>query len=540
MTDTPGKPRLVARFVGLLLPLGILAVILVAVGTVGMVQFSSSPSFCKSCHNMQPYYDSWAISSHKNVACIQCHIAPGVKAEAMGKLAALNQLVKYVTGTYGLRPWAEVDDASCLRSGCHTERKVEGLVDFNGVMFDHSKHLGELRRGKQLRCTSCHSQIVQGQHLVVTATTCYLCHFKDRPNGDPVAGCTGCHPSPPRVVSSEGYVVDHPQYVADRISCISCHSTVTQGSGNADPSMCAACHNEPERLNKFDDTELMHRVHITDHKVECTRCHTPIEHRIIKVESTFDLDCRSCHSQSHDAQRRLYAGIGGHNVPDDPSKMFLARVTCLGCHEKAATLRGHEKVQVAGEPSCLSCHGIRYANMLPTWQRGMTDRLAKVTPVVAGARAALDAAGAARRPMADSLLRMAQENVDLVNIGKGAHNIAYSDQLLRAALSLVRQAVRAGGLSYRVPAVDLGPPVTEGACLTCHLGVERTTVPFRGGGQFSHERHVITGGLACASCHTSLDQHGGTTITSKEACQACHHRPDRTDCATCHRGMRTR
>ncbi|NIR31771.1 MAG: hypothetical protein GWN99_04120, partial [Gemmatimonadetes bacterium] len=109
-------------------------------------------------------------------------------------LQAANQVVKYVTGAYGTKPWAEIEDAACLRSGCHTERELEGQVNYEGVRFDHSQHLGELRRGKRLRCTSCHSQIVQGSqsvvfqgvpigaaHLRVTAVTCYLCHFKDRP-----------------------------------------------------------------------------------------------------------------------------------------------------------------------------------------------------------------------------------------------------------------------------------------------------------------------------------------------------------------------
>src|SRR5512134_2086562 len=217
VTSPPQPRRRLSRVLRILVPVTILGVILLAVSTVGFIEYSARPSFCDNCHIMQPYYDSWKTSSHNQVACIKCHYAPGIRAEAMGKLQAANQVVKYVTGAYGMKPWAEIEDAACLRSGCHSERKVEGLVDYAGVSFDHTEHLGELRRGKQLRCTSCHSQIVQGEHLAVTPVTCFLCHFKDRPAGDPVAGCTGCHPSPPRVVSPAGYVVDHAQYVRDRI-----------------------------------------------------------------------------------------------------------------------------------------------------------------------------------------------------------------------------------------------------------------------------------------------------------------------------------
>lgn len=144
--SSPAGRRL-SRFARIVVPVAILAIILGAVSTVGFVQLSSQPGFCKSCHIMRPYYDSWTTSSHRKVPCIQCHIAPGIKAEAMTKVQAANMVVKYFTGAYGTRPWADIDDAACLRSGCHSERLIEGEVEFKGVRFDHTHHLGELRRG---------------------------------------------------------------------------------------------------------------------------------------------------------------------------------------------------------------------------------------------------------------------------------------------------------------------------------------------------------------------------------------------------------
>ena len=538
MTTAP-PPRAagrVSRFVRILLPIVVLAVILLSVGTVGFVEYSSTPGFCNNCHIMQPYYDSWSTSTHRNVPCIKCHIAPGIKAEAMTKIQAANMVVKYFTGAYGTRPWAEIEDASCLRAGCHSDRLISGLVDYKGVRFDHTQHLGEVRRGIQLRCTSCHSQIVQGTHIAVTEATCFLCHFRDRPVGQPLAGCTGCHPSPSRVVSPEGFAIDHTQYVRDRIDCLSCHSQVTAGSGAVEQSRCISCHNEPQRLNRFQDAQLLHRVHVADHDVACIQCHTPIEHRIVSLTTTVELDCKSCHADVHRSQQQLYAGVGGHGTGAAPSSMFLARVSCLGCHSEASRLKGHERVQLAGETSCLACHGIRYANILPAWQRSMTAKEDRVAAVVAGARAVAGAGPLRQRAVADSLLGQAENNVELVRVGKGAHNIVYADRLLRAALDLVRAAVRAGSLPYTVPAVDLGPPVSGNACLQCHLGVERQagrfqTVPF------DHEPHILRGGLECTDCHTPLDQHGGTTLASGASCDACHHPVIQPlACARCHEG----
>ena len=88
--------------------------------------YTSRPVFCSSCHNMVPYYESWRKSSHKDVSCIECHFPPGIGGEVRGKVLGLVQLLKYVTASAGPRPAAEIPDASCLRSGCHEKRLLEG------------------------------------------------------------------------------------------------------------------------------------------------------------------------------------------------------------------------------------------------------------------------------------------------------------------------------------------------------------------------------------------------------------------------------
>lgn len=522
------------RIIQIVIPVGILGMILLAVGTVGFVEYSSQPAFCDNCHIMKPYYESWTTSSHREFACINCHIAPGIKAEAMTKVQAANMVVKYFTGAYGTKPWAEIEDASCLRSGCHSERLIEGVVDYNGVRFDHRPHLGELRRGIQLRCTSCHSQIVQGDHIAVTGATCFLCHFGSRAEGKPLAGCTGCHANPPRVVTKAGQVVDHKDYAKNQTACLSCHSQVTHGEGRADQSRCFSCHNEPDRLSAFGDASRVHKVHVADHDVSCILCHSPIEHKIVALSPTVELDCKGCHTQVHSEQQRLFAGVGGHGASETPSSMFLARVSCKGCHEKAATLKGHDKVKVAGEASCLSCHGIKYANILPAWQKDMSSKIARVGAVVDRASRAVNAMPRAKRAVADSLVRQARENVELVRVGKGAHNMMYADRLLRASVTLVRDAVRQGGLPMPLPAVDLGPPLSQNSCLSCHTGVENRTGQFAGR-RFDHRPHVARAGLQCDACHTPLDKHGGITL-SATSCSGCHHPAQPTrDCASCHR-----
>ncbi|MBI4519906.1 MAG: NapC/NirT family cytochrome c, partial [Gemmatimonadetes bacterium] len=238
----------------LVLALQVLIVVLVAgaIGTAGFLEYSAQPGFCNNCHFMEPYYQSWLTSSHNMVSCIQCHYAPGIKAEAMGKVQAANQVVKYFTRTYREKPWAEIEDASCTRSGCHIQQEL-GVVSFGDIRFDHREHLTELRRGKQLRCTSCHSQIVQGEHVTVTASTCFLCHFRDQPPGRPIGGCLSCHPAPP-TIERRGVTVDHSEVLRDMVSCVKCHSQVVVGDGAVTEERCWTCHNVPERVAQFGDT----------------------------------------------------------------------------------------------------------------------------------------------------------------------------------------------------------------------------------------------------------------------------------------------
>jgi nitrate/TMAO reductase-like tetraheme cytochrome c subunit len=533
---SPAVRRRISRIARILIPVTILGIILATVGTVTFVEVSSQPWFCGSCHIMQPYYKSWTTSTHRNVACIKCHIAPGVKAEAMQKFQAANMVVADFTGQTKTRPWAEIPDASCMRSGCHSDRLIEGLVDFKGVQFDHAAHLGQTVRGMQLHCTSCHSQIVQGTHIAVTEATCFLCHFKGQPAGQPIGTCTGCHPSPPTVTSPEGLVIDHAQYVKDRIACLSCHSQVTSGTGAADEARCVTCHNEPARLAQFNDAPLMHQVHVSQHNMACIQCHTALDHRIVALKTAVMLDCQSCHSNVHRDEQQLFAGIGGHGVPNTPSSMYTARVACVGCHNQASKLPGHDTVNVASASSCMSCHGIKYANVLPGWEAGMERKVQVVGPVVSAAEAAAAVVPLARRAVADSLLSQARQNVEFVRSGKGAHNIVYADQLLRASVTLVRQAVAEGGLPYRVPNVDLGPPMGENACLQCHYGVEQQRGTFQGK-SFDHTAHVLRAGLPCSTCHTPFSQHGGITLTAA-SCNACHHPAVQpvANCARCHTG----
>ena len=60
-----------------------IALILIAFAT--SVELISHQRFCRSCHVMETYYDSWANSTHKDVSCGECHNSPGFSGFVKGK-----------------------------------------------------------------------------------------------------------------------------------------------------------------------------------------------------------------------------------------------------------------------------------------------------------------------------------------------------------------------------------------------------------------------------------------------------------------------
>ena len=86
------------------------------IGGMVFAEYSMQPDFCRSCHIMEPYYQAWHNSTHRDVACGDCHFEPGWRHTIKGKFEASSQAVKYITNTYGSKPHAEVRDASCARA----------------------------------------------------------------------------------------------------------------------------------------------------------------------------------------------------------------------------------------------------------------------------------------------------------------------------------------------------------------------------------------------------------------------------------------
>jgi nitrate/TMAO reductase-like tetraheme cytochrome c subunit len=509
------------------------AVLVVVVAAI-FVRISESPRFCYACHIMRPYYRAWEESSHKEVNCLECHYPPTVAGHVKSKFVAISQVVQYFTGSYGTRFWAEIDDDACLREGCHDTRLLSGSVTFKeNIAFDHAFHLGEMRRGKRLRCTSCHSQMVIGTHIEVTESVCFTCHFKDAVLGKGTADCLTCHGPPGKSVTYKGVTFDHAAYVERDVPCAKCHMHVVEGDGLVPETRCYSCHGD--RSNMVSDPVLLHRTHVTDHKVECFECHLEIKHGALELSPLLAPECSTCHGDRHSVQEGVYIGTGGLDTPSVASAMFDGQVSCSGCH----TAPGH--AGAAGFPratrgSCVSCHGVAFGRVYDSWTTETRKSYEKAKPMVAAAKAAVFAAGSSdpARAHARTLIAQAEKNLELVaeDGSWGAHNVIYANALIETAVTKAAGAAKAAGRKIPYAPATFRVPAEEDTCARrCHFGVERRPMTVRGK-TFDHGRHLSREGIECASCH-DLERHG-LTLSTAYNCSGCHHARGDVDCSSCH------
>lgn len=426
----------------------IVAGLFLAFIVIGFATFevTSQPFFCNSCHYMKFYVKQWKSSSHKKVTCFDCHINPGMGNYIRRKFAASYEVVSMITGKYPPRPHAEVDDAACLRKGCHEKQLLNRKVIYKGVAFNHQEHLTQKRRGRQLRCTSCHAQMTMGRHIAVTEEVCFLCHFKDqmhRPEASTAAFCQKCHIVPDSAIAIRNTreTFNHSDYLKRGVTCTDCHDGIVRGNGDVPEIMCFQCHNKPENLARFKDTAFIHENHITKHKVECYFCHTQIEHSIYPKERSLQStsgSCVKCHGNGHLASELLYNGTGARGVEPVQSSMHRAHVTCKACHrvteKDTSFLAFGSHFPRADKTGCVFCHGDDGAGYLADWNSQLTPALAAATAALAKAETI-----PGKDPSAQQVLDDARYNINLIKEGRGIHNIEYSLKILESAEATLRK-----------------------------------------------------------------------------------------------------
>jgi len=293
---------------------GVLVLLFIG-GSALAAKFTENNKFCGTdCHEMWPYRDTWAKSTHKQVDCVQCHIAPGPVSFLKTKMAASREVWVHFTGLSKkpIQVTRHIPNAACDRSGCHTSAQTSKTISLGQpapVKFQH----GSEGHAKQL-CISCHASLVHAGAPGVTAPparsmpSCFTCHT------DGTKNCSYCH-KPPH---------------ADRGPCQDCHGiygwTGGKGGGPHPGGPLTGKHGQ----------------------ITCQTCHT--QGVSVKPDG-----CITCHGDQHNG---LTNCVDCHTIQNwNPTKFTHPQegehipagevpLQCNDCH-----LNGF------GQPASCPCHG---------------------------------------------------------------------------------------------------------------------------------------------------------------------------------------
>lgn len=209
------------------------------------VHQTSRSEFCSSCHNMKPEFNTWALSSHSQIECVDCHIPPGTVNFLKQKMKGLHQVYLTITDTYSgpiIMP-TPIPNSVCEK--CHNMNKRE-VSPTGDLIIPHDTH-----NKKGINCTKCHSGIAHAKISERKAT------FKsDYQKWNSDVG---------------KFIMSDRQYIRpDMETCMKCHEL-----RNA-PLECKACHKtemvpENHKMNNFRDGE--HGKLAEQNIKECSSCH---------------------------------------------------------------------------------------------------------------------------------------------------------------------------------------------------------------------------------------------------------------------------
>jgi nitrate/TMAO reductase-like tetraheme cytochrome c subunit len=357
-SSAPGNaPRQRSRLRAALGAIGTTLLIVLIVGGLGLAgaeYHTSRPTFCGSCHIMEPYYASWSHDLHGaklSVLCVDCHYAPGERFTIKAKFKGLSQVASYFSGRYGAgRPRAHVSDDSCLRSSCHGDHAYESkrlligeprvetrLVDGQPgevtrqptVAFYHEKHLNvesrlsELLAGREAvrarlsaalgeegfqrvqqiarsvrpaeqrdaELRQALAELGAGPEVIRDAETLRdLEHRHTRLKQLEGLTCSSCHQYD---ASGRGHLTVTIQ------NCYTCH--FTNEAFNRGTAGCLTCHEPPTRAVFVHGGEspgstpvLMDHRDIVARGIDCASCHLDV---VRGSASVSERECRHCHDQ---------------------------------------------------------------------------------------------------------------------------------------------------------------------------------------------------------------------------------------------------
>ena len=186
----------------------------------------------------------------------------------------------------------------------------------------------------QLGCESCHGP---GKAHVDAGDATNILNFNTMKPQEASAYCVNCHDRGTHALWTGS------QHDQRNVGCITCHS-VHEPKGNhqlkaaSEMQMCAICHQ-----NVVNKTHRFQHMPIREGGLTCSSCHNPHGSqnvRLLKVGTTIDESCASCHAEKRGPHLWEHAPVAN---------------ACVTCHDPHGS--NNDRLLVAKEPFlCQRCH----------------------------------------------------------------------------------------------------------------------------------------------------------------------------------------
>jgi nitrate/TMAO reductase-like tetraheme cytochrome c subunit len=119
------------RIIAVVILLTCVNLVLVSMASVGAVHYMETTQFCgQVCHTtMEPQYVAHQNGAHARVACVACHVGPGIGALVQSKMAGTRQLWQLASGhvpTPVPSPVQSMRPARFTCENCHSPERFHG------------------------------------------------------------------------------------------------------------------------------------------------------------------------------------------------------------------------------------------------------------------------------------------------------------------------------------------------------------------------------------------------------------------------------
>lgn len=136
----------------LLLSVGVLAGIILTVGTSTALNFTDTPEFCSTCHVMNIANESFSESTHAHLDCNDCHAPHDSFAKKI--------IFKTEAGFHDI--YMNTFQSDKIPDVFHANEKTKDVVQQNCISC-HQSTMRDVSHDAKESCTDCHRYVPHGK-----------------------------------------------------------------------------------------------------------------------------------------------------------------------------------------------------------------------------------------------------------------------------------------------------------------------------------------------------------------------------------------